>query len=253
MLRAVLLALSVALAGCMARIPLPAPVAEQPAPDRPILWVLGLGLYDESWSEGDVAAAATRLAERAPGFQVMPIVLSNGSQHKFAPPDRAAVDAATAEIARRAGPRDIVLVYVSTHGAPGLLAREADRQEQEPAGVAEVAEWLAPLGRRPTVLVLSACFSGSFIPALRAENRIIFAAARADRTSFGCQAGAEHTVFGQAVLDAFARPGRSLREIVGQVRGEVAAAERQLRVSQPSEPQLSVGAGMRTLYDAPLF
>ncbi len=146
-------------------------------------------------------------------------MLSYGPQHLFAPPDREAVDAATAEIARRAGPRDVVLVYVSTHGAPGLLAREADGQEQDPAGIAEVAEWLAPLGSRPTVLVLSACFSGSFIPALRAENRIIFAAARADRTSFGCQAGAEHTVFGQAVLDALARPGRSLREVVGAGAG----------------------------------
>lgn len=220
---------------------------------QPRLWYVGLGLYDESWSEGDVTALASLLRERATGFQVVPLVLSYGRGGPFAPPDRADVDAATLEIARQARPSDVVLIYVSTHGAPGLLAREADGQRRETATIDEVNEWLAPLGRQPTVLVLSACFSGSFIPALRADNRIILAAARRDRTSFGCRAGADHTVFGEALLDALAAPRTSLHSIFATIEREVAARERKLRVSAPSEPQVFVGPAEAALYEARIF
>ncbi len=253
LLRALLLALSVTTAGCIAQIPL-SPPASQRADPRPRLWYVGLGLYDETWSEGDVVAAASALsAERSDQYQIAPILLSYGPLHRYPTPDRATIDAVTTDIARRARPGDVVIIYVSTHGAPGLLAREAYGQLLEPATTAEVAEWLAPLGAQPTLLVLSACFSGSFIPALAADNRIIFAAARPDRTSFGCRAGAEHTVFGQALLDALATPAITLQTLVRRVDGDVADRERDLKVSHPSEPQLSVGPAVTTLYEAPIF
>lgn len=258
MMRAILLACALVLPGCMARFQLSpqAPVAStasQPAGAKPRLWYVGLGLYDETWSEADVAAAASELARHAQGFQLVPLVFSNGAGHGYAPPNRANVDATMAEIAQRARPDDIVLLYLSTHGAPGLLAREANGRDLAPATADEMREWLAPLGRRPTVLILSACFSASFIPSLRAENRIIFTAARADRTSFGCRAGAEHTVFGAALLDALATPQTSLRAVVQTVRAKVAAREHELGVTPPSEPQVSVGPSVAGLYEAPVF
>ena len=259
MIRALLLAVAVLLPGCMARIQLSAlqpPPAQQTASDtRPRIWYVGLGLYDETWSEGDVTAAANALiAERSQDYQLVPIVLSYGRQHRFPTPARANVVAVMSDIARRARPDDLVLLYVSTHGGPGLLAREADGQELEPANPEEVAQWLAPLGARPTVLVLSACFSGSFIPALSTDSPHHpgrrKARAHLVRTR---RAGAEHTVFGQAVLDALATPSISLRSLVERVRGEVAARERELRVTQPSEPQVFVGQAVRGLYQAPVF
>ena len=264
MLRTTLVALSLLLSGCMGRVylspqpqpqpqPQPPPGAAQRSDARPRLWYVGVGLFDESWSEGDVAETGARLAQQAGGFQVSPTVLSYGADHRYQEPDRAGVDAVTADIARRAGPVDVVLLYVSTHGAPGQLAREGDRRQLESVTPDEVQEWLAPLGRRPTILVLSACFAGSFIPDLRADNRIILAAARRDRTSFGCRAGAEHTVFGTALLNALATPSSSWHAIVDSVRGQVARGEHELGVTLPSEPQVSVGPAVTGLFEAPLF
>ena len=218
----------------------------------PRLWYVGLGMFDESWSENDVAALTAELQQGAPGFRVVPTIFANASgRHPAVEPG--AVASTLSEIAAATGPDDVVLVYVSTHGAPGLLGRSAGGEELEPIDPADLRAWLAPLRDRDTVLILSACFSGSFIPALQAPHRIIFAAARPDRTSFGCQAGAEHTVFGDALLRALHSPRSSLRSIVAATRATVAARERQLRVDLPSQPQLSVGAAVTRLFDAPVF
>ncbi len=49
-------------------------------------------------------------------------------------------------------------------------------------------------GENPTVLLVSACYSGIFAePKMEAPNRIILTAARKDRTSFGCSAEAVYT------------------------------------------------------------
>jgi hypothetical protein len=87
---------------------------------------------------------------------------------------------------------------------------------------------------------------------LRSPERIIITAARADRSSFGCAAGNQHTFFGAAELDAFDQRGRSLHQVFAATRNEVARMER-ARQFQPSEPQVSVGAEVADLYDAPLF
>ena len=52
---------------------------------------------------------------------------------------------------------------------PGVLANMLDRT----------------CGKRPTVVIISACFSGVFLPALASSNRMVLTAARPDRTSFG--------------------------------------------------------------------
>src|SRR5204862_49693 len=59
---------------------------------------------------------------------------------------------------------------------------------------------LAGSGIRHRVAVVSACYAGGFIPALRAAHTMVIAAARADRASFGCGAESEITYFGHAFL-----------------------------------------------------
>ena len=245
-MRVAALALSIFLALCGYA------TAQSPSSAPPRLWYVGLGMFDETWSENDVAAIPAELQRGASGFRVVPTIFANASgRHPAVEPG--AVVTTLSDIAASAGPDDIVFVYVSTHGAPGLLGRSAGGEELEPVDPADLRAWLAPLRDRDTVLILSACFSGSFIPALQASHRIIFTAARLDRTSFGCQAGAEHTVFGDALLRALRVPRTSLRTIVAATRATVAARERQLRVDLPSQPQLSVGRAVTRLYDAPIF
>src|SRR6185369_5731905 len=51
---------------------------------------------------------------------------------------------------------------------------------------------------RYRVIVISACYSGGFIDALKNDTTMVITAARADRTSFGCGTQSEITDFGRA-------------------------------------------------------
>ncbi|MCB9595350.1 MAG: hypothetical protein H6719_21705 [Sandaracinaceae bacterium] len=51
----------------------------------------------------------------------------------------------------------------------------------------------ATCGTRPTVVLVSACYSGVFVAPVQAPNRIILTAAREDRTSFGCSSEVTYT------------------------------------------------------------
>ena len=50
------------------------------------------------------------------------------------------------------------------------------------------------------VVVVSSCYSGGFVEALRDPDTLVITAARADRTSFGCGGGSQITWFGKAFL-----------------------------------------------------
>ena len=87
------------------------------------------------------------------------------------------------------------LIYVTSHGTPGFLFMTADW----------LAEMVAILcGERPTVIVLSGCYAGSlFTGRVPAENRIVIAAARKDRRSFGCTNDRYLNNFDQCFLDSW--------------------------------------------------
>jgi hypothetical protein len=96
---------------------------------------------------------------------------------------------------------------------------------------------------RPTVVVVSACFSGIFVPALTAKNRLVLTAARWDRSSFGCGQTSNYPYFDECVLsvwphvNGFVALGRAARTCV-------AAREKKEHVGPPSEPQMRIGAAI---------
>src|SRR5579872_610354 len=89
-------------------------------------------------------------------------------------------------------------VYLTTHGAPLGVAMGDGIVGLRTIG--DLIDESCPA--RPTVVIVSACFSGMFIPVLRADNRMIITAARGDRTSFGCGETNTYTFFDQCVLES---------------------------------------------------
>jgi Peptidase C13 family len=97
--------------------------------------------------------------------------------------------------------------------------------------------------------VISACHSGSFIPALANDDTLILTAARADRTSFGCSNENEWTYFGDAYFNhalrqATGSTGTSFIDAFGTAKTLVGEWEARQKVT-PSEPQISVGKDVR--------
>jgi hypothetical protein len=216
------------------------------------LFYIGLGLYSEQWSENDVVELAG-LLQRASKFRVVPLIASNvnPASRQYPIADDATIAALVGKAARQAGPDDIVFVDISSHGGRRVLARKVGNGETTALPSRDLARKLAPLDGHRTIIVVSACYSGSLIGDLRSPDRIIITAARSDRSSFGCSPDSHHTLFGEAELEAF-QPDRSLHQVFAAMREDVARMEMQRRY-EPSEPQVWVGAEVTGLYEAPVF
>ncbi len=136
------------------------------------------------------------------------------------------------------------LIYFTSHGVPeGItLGAEGLLSPRQLDNLLDV--WC---GERPTVVVVSACFSGVFIPELAAPNRMIMTAARPDRTSFGCGPGSQYPYFDACVLESLPQADDFI-DLAVLCRRCVARREREARLWPPSEPLTSVGDGVEDLF-----
>ena len=137
---------------------------------------------------------------------------------------------------------DVLVLYSTSHGVPneGLVYKDIDRG----AGIispARLAEMLEPLGFKNRLLMLQACFSGQFVPALRGPGSVIVTAAAEDRSSFGCQAGNDWTLFGDALINHALRQPLPFDLQLRRATALISAAEQEANLPA-SNPQISVGS-----------
>ncbi len=132
------------------------------------------------------------------------------------------------------------LLYFTSHGAPDhMVFGEGDMTPDVMANLVR-----RTCGMRPTVVIVSACYSGQFVDALEGPNRMVLTAARRDRTSFGCGAGERYPWFDGCVLESLPTAADFLA-LAAAARACVARKEAEAGVALPSEPQLFVGAEMQ--------
>lgn len=136
---------------------------------------------------------------------------------------------------------DIVFVYLTSHGSdthelyinqPPLAFDQVTPQRLRAALDASGIRW--------RVVVVSACFSGGFIDALRDPQTLVVTAARADRTSFGCGSESEITWFGNAFIAEALNETTDLREAYEIAVATIAEREK-AEEFEPSEPQWDAG------------
>jgi hypothetical protein len=91
--------------------------------------------------------------------------------------------------------------------------------------------------------VISACYSGGFIPALKDERTAVITASRADRVSFGCSEEADFTYFGDALFAKALVETDDLQQAFNEARAEV--AKREIADNfEASEPQIWAPKGV---------
>ena len=137
---------------------------------------------------------------------------------------------------------DVLVLYTTSHGAPwGIVYNDGD---QGFGAISPTRLWttLSTLGIRNRLLLVSACFSGVFVPLLASDTTAILTAASADRTSFGCQADQDWTFFGDATINHALRKPQPFAAAAAEATGLIGSWEGQGQLT-PSQPQLSVGAG----------
>ncbi|RON34732.1 C13 family peptidase [Pseudomonas brassicacearum] len=145
---------------------------------------------------------------------------------------------AAATLAERSGPEDLIFIYMTSHGtSEHELVLDQPRMELSDLPADELAAALSPLKNRDKIIVISSCYSGGFIPALKDERTLIMTAARADRVSFGCSEEANFTYFGDALFAQALNQTDDLEQAFKLAKATV--AERELTDSfEASEPQI---------------
>lgn len=137
---------------------------------------------------------------------------------------------------------DVLVLYSTSHGVPneGLVYKDMDRG----AGIISperLAGMLQPLDFKNRLLMLQACFSGQFVPALKAPGSVVVTAAAEDRSSFGCQAGNDWTLFGDALINHALRQPLPFDLQLRRATALISAAEEEAKLPA-SNPQISIGS-----------
>lgn len=138
------------------------------------------------------------------------------------------------------------LVFATSHGTVHGLVLAQDRTAAflEPSRLSGIVS--AACGEAPTIIVISACHSGTFIrKSTVTPNRIWLAAARDNRKSFGCRPEASFTYYDGCFLREFVG-SKTWEDLQAQVIRCVAAKEAQSR-ELASEPQAFFGRTMKSL------
>jgi hypothetical protein len=132
------------------------------------------------------------------------------------------------------------LFYISSHGGPD--GAQLGEDILRPSLLAAMINDACP--SRPTVVVISACFSGVFIPALQKPDRMVLTAARPDRASFGCGESDKYPFFDDCFLSS-APNAKDFIALGSAVQGCVARKEKEVGAEPASEPQVWIGPALR--------
>ena len=140
---------------------------------------------------------------------------------------------------------DVLFLILTSHGSRDGLAVKAGRLTQT-LTPSNLADMLARTSVRHKVVVISACYSGVFIPRIANPDVLVITAADANHPSFGCQDKARWTYFGDAFFNVALRRARSLKEAFVVARALVRKRELRERF-EPSNPQMAGGENVQPL------
>lgn len=217
------------------------------APERPghtdLYWIAFGGDGTESVFRNEVEYVEQLMAQRFDA-RGRGIVLVNHPDTLDRRPlaTRTALARALRGIAGRMDPKeDLLLLFLTLHGSEDhRLVVQMPPLPLDPIDPDWLKRTLDRSGLGPQLVIVSACYSGGFLPTLEAPNRMVMTAARADRPSFGCGPDSELTYFGRALLvDALNRT-IDFPQAFALARRSVETRERR-EGFDPSEPQIAVG------------
>lgn len=140
---------------------------------------------------------------------------------------------------------DVLLLFLTSHGFEDHRLHVAlDPLPLNPVTPDDLSAMLEAAGIRWRILIVSACYSGGFLPALQDPQALVITAARADRTSFGCGVDSDFTYFGRALLIEALAETRDWEHAFALARQRVAAREAAEDLPA-SEPQIAMGEALR--------
>jgi hypothetical protein len=214
------------------------------AEEAPKIGVVSFGLFgDQGVFKSEATGAAQVVASR---FETGSMDVQYNSRKGGTATIETLAKSLQVAASRLDAEKDILFVILTSHGAPeGLAVVRAGRFTQI-LTPSVLAEMLARTGVRHKVVVISACYSGVFIPRLANPDVLVITAADSNHSSFGCQDKAKWTYFGDAFFNVALRRAASLKDAFLEARSLV--RKRELREHfEPSNPMMAGGANLQSI------
>jgi len=140
--------------------------------------------------------------------------------------------------------QDVVFVYLSSHGSQdATIAADFSGVWPNDISAGDVRGAFDAAGIRWRVIIVSACYSGSFIEALRSPETLVITAAAADRASFGCGHKNAWTYFGEAYFAESLTKTHDLVAAFALARTVIEKRET-AEGKLPSRPQIALGSAI---------
>jgi len=140
---------------------------------------------------------------------------------------------------------DILFLFLTSHGSKNATVDVSLFPLQlKPLSADDLRTALDAAGIEWRIIVVSACYSGSFIESLKTDRTIVMTASAAEKTSFGCSRDRDLTYFGEAFFQDSFGNGNGLIETFEQAKASIGEREEQEGLSS-SNPQIYVGSEMK--------
>jgi hypothetical protein len=179
------------------------------APEAPRkLAVVSFGLFgDQDVFRSEATGAAQVVSNRFGGDPVVVKFNTKRGGGATAGALNATLQATAKKLDRE---NDVLFLILTSHGSHDGLAVVAGRLNQilTPAALGGI---LDRAGINHKVIVISACYSGVFIPRLARPDVMVMTAADAQHPSFGCEDRAKWTYFGDAFFNVALRTAGRVR------------------------------------------
>ncbi len=140
---------------------------------------------------------------------------------------------------------DVVLLHLTSHGSETHeLSVEFYPLALQAIRPADLRSALDAAGIKWRIVVVSACYSGGFIDALKDAHTMVLTASDARHMSFGCGDAFDFTYFSKAYYDEALRKTYSFEKAFTMAKESIRKRE-QKEGLEPSNPQIFMGKAMQ--------
>jgi Peptidase C13 family len=211
--------------------------AQNAGAPQPKGFVVAFGLSDELNVFHSEATRAAAILVKSYGGGAPPLVYTNRPRARHATVEN--LRTALAQTAARMDrDNDVLFLFLTSHGTKDGVVLQSGRRVAV-LTPAQLAALLRETGVRNKVVIISACYSGVFLP-LADPGTLVMTAADAAHPSFGCEKAATWTFFGRALFSQAIPKTNNLRDAFVVARSAVLARETR-EGYEPSNPQMAGG------------
>ena len=215
------------------------------------VFFFGFALWGgESWSENDIVDLKSTFSNFYPNRKLYSFIFSNKETSvpgAYPSIQDDLINRSLNFVKKRVSDRDIVIFSFSSHGRKNKIANKIGNTRASSINSKTIKGYLSKFSQYNKIIIISSCYSGSFINNIKDRRSVIFTAASKDNKSFGCGPTDTNTWFVTAFTEAFdklkmdqPKSKLTLGTIFSKTKEIVSVYE----ISEnkiPSNPQLFIG------------